>query len=685
MPDSQNDTLLLDAPPVDERDGLSQLADRLMPKILRQLDAGIKYRQPKIEKILKGEELYFNKIVKTLKGRFTIPLPIVSGYVETLLSKVDDEININYDHTEEADKNKARKVTASWKYDSAPTRGMWAIKDIVAKKLAIFSGRAIYKKFAESPYKDHLEIVDAFDFIAEPGGGWYLENHLFCGQQNIFRSKADLLAGEQYDQAQVSKLISSTTENVLKDNQDQYYNSQKRHEALGMDNVANNYVGEDVYNLTEWNLEHDGKRYYVLFDARAKTWIRIAPLEEITGEPPEGEKVRYLFKSWATHLDYWNFWSKAPVDDVVPVAIGLKTITNFGFDDLQKRLWGQRIFDPDFFPDPAQLEWDRPDKLVMATVPNGKVVSQGIYEFKMEDNSGVVINMLEYFRNFLATETGVTNASKGNADDKLLGIAEINAGQVADRLGLLNKLYSQCYAELGEGYLAGLKMCMTTKRMIRYIGEDGAESGELTQDELDFSSEPDIRITGGKSEQQKDAQKNQLKQGAISQIVLFAPDVLNKKVTSEYLLQEAGWTPDEIFALMDVDSDGDEQQSIRASQAIQDILNKKTPKLFKGATTRFISIIIEYNEEHELPDAIGATLMSYALAHKTYVIQNMARKAMLANMRQPIAPATPTNNANPAPNGPIQTPPQNSNVPVPSKNVASTISELGTNVPSLNG
>jgi len=74
---------------------------------------------------------------------------------------------------------------------------MWDMKDILAKKMAAFSGRAIFEIYAESDpvYKHNLEIVDPFDFVCEPNGGWHLENHLFLGKLNVYRTKADLEDG----------------------------------------------------------------------------------------------------------------------------------------------------------------------------------------------------------------------------------------------------------------------------------------------------------------------------------------------------------------------------------------------------------------------------------------------------------------------------------------------------------
>ena len=614
-----------------KKDEMSTLADTLTAIAVKQYQTAVQYRQPKLDAILKAEELYYNTTKKTLKARFNIPLPIVSGFVDTLLSKIDDEISINYDHTELADKNRARKVTSAWRYDSSPTRGMWGIKDIVSKKLAIFSGRGIYSLYSESApnYKNHFDIVDTFDFLAEPGGGWHLENHLFNGQENIFRTKSDLEGGEQYDKAQVQKLISACGSDEYKTNLSKFLNHQNRLAAVGLDAQTNNYVGEPLYNLVQWNMTHNGERYYLFFEPCAGIWIRCCKLEEITGKPGEGEMPSYMFKSWATHPDYWNFWSKAPVDDVVPVAVGMKVLTNFMLDRFQKKLWGQRIYDAEVITDPSQLEWDRPDKLIHAVLPAGKRLSDAVYEFQTGDDSSITIDLLDYFRNFVALETGVTGATKGNTDEKLLGIAKINEGEVADRLGLTNKIYTQCYAELGLGYLRGLKMCMPEKLLVRMLGEQGIESTEITKEDLEFTAEPDIRITGGKTEFIKNEEKKKAKTESLVAATNLAPELINKKIAVESILQTGEWDEGEITQLMDVTLDGNEDESVKASQAIQDILSGKKPQLYEGATTRFQQKIYDFAMHKVTKDPrMQATLYEYALAHREIVIENMARKAM---------------------------------------------------------
>lgn len=625
---------------------LRTIADRLVVIAKRQHETCFQYRQPKLDKIQKAEELYFNIVTRTIKGRFNLPLPIVSGFVEAQLAKIDDEITINFDAVEDADKIKCRKCNAAWKYDAAPTRGMWAIKDIMVKKLAIFSGRGNYKIFSASqPYKNHFEGVDLFDFFFEPTGGWYLENHLYCGLGNIYKTEYDLQNNDLYDQAQVEKLRNATGDKTYKENYDLYQNRLKRHNMLGLDSETYNYTGVNLFNLAEWNMydNETGRRFYMLFDVIAGVWVRIAPLEEITGEAEEGELPKYMFKSWATHLDYWNFLSKAPVDDVVPIAIGLKTLTNFMFDEVQKNLWGQRYFDPEMITDPSQLEWDRPDKLIQVSVPGGKRISDGVWQFPTGDKSSVTINMLDYMRNFVAIESGITPGAKGESDDKVLGIAEINQGEVADRLGLTNKQYTQCYAELGDAYLSGLKLCLTEKRLIRMIGEKGIESAEITKDDMKFTSKPDVRITGGKTEARRNQAIQDAKTNSLALAVKSFPGLFNPKIAAENMLRNGQWEIDEITPMLDPTIDGNEEEDVKASQAIQEILKGKQAPMYRGATTRFSQKIIDYANDLTDPKdlMLAATLLKYAIDHTQIIDQNMQRKKMLASIGQDNQPAPP--------------------------------------------
>lgn len=632
-------------------DELKTIADRLTVIACAQRDTSTKFRQPKLDKILKAEELYFNVVARTLKGRFNIPLPILSGFVDALLSKIDDEIEGNFDPTEDADKIKTRKTTAMWKYDSAPNRGRWTIKDLLTKKLAIFSGVGINMIYSESDpvYKNHLSIIDAFDFHCESTAGYNIEDHLFCGVDNIFRTKSQVEKATHYDKDQVATLMTVANSDEYKKNQEIYANRANRFKSLGLDIESNSYTGVTLFNFSQWNMydNETGRRFYLLFEPLAKTWVRIAPLEEITGEPEKGELPKYMFKAWHTHPDAWNFWGKAPVDDVVPIAVAIKAMVNFMFDEVQKYLWGQRIYDPEIIQDPSQLEWDRPDKLIQAYLPAGKKLSDGVYQIPFGDKSHVTINMVDYFRQFVAVESGITPQAKGESDEKLLGIAEINQGEVADRLGLTNKWYRQFYVDLCDAWLSGLQMCLTDeKQVVRMIGEQGVESADLTKEDMIFVARPNVRLTGGRTEAKKNEMIQQAKTSALVQVINVFPDKINAKVAIESLLSNGHWKQDEIAPLLDVNADFNEDESVFASQAIQDILEGKKPELYQGATTRFIQKIIDFAVKRQTNPVVTKKLMSYALLHMGIADANTQREEMLKMADE----------VNKAPIGPGETP-----------------------------
>ncbi len=620
------------------------LAEELAAVAIKQMRAAIKFREEKLDNIQKSEEMYFNRKSKALRGRFNFPIPIMSGFVDTLLAKIDDEPVINFDRTSLADTIKAKKATAAWEYDSAPTRGAWAIKDILVKKLAIFSGRGIYKIFSESDpvYKNYFEIVDAFDFLAEPNGGYNLDNHLFKGQENIFRTEWDLEQGVtdgRYSKIQVGKLKAASTNVEFKRNEDMYMNRQRRFGNLGLEITNNNYVGQSLFSLTEWVMSWKGKEYVLFMDPVTGIWISFKTLEEKYGS------LKCPWVSWATHYDAWNFWSKAPVDDLRPVAEALKTVVNFMFDDLQKRLWGQRFYDPEIITDASQLEWDRPDKIVMAMVPNGKRISDGVYQLPIGDNSQITVNVLEYFREFIGTESGITKGAKGNSDDKLLGVAQINMGEVADRLGLYNKFYRQAWAELGQRYLDGLIKFCTEERMVKMIGENGVEWKKLTADDLQFESDPDIRITGGTSQIKTDSIKRDQKSNALINAAKLFPNMLNAKIAVENILSNGQWTADEISPLLDVNEEGNEEESARAAQAVEDILKGKKPDLYPGATTRFMQHIIDFARKENPNPQVRLKLLAYAHNHLSIVQENMQREAQMAPPPSPDGSQTPNDNS----------------------------------------
>src|SRR3990167_9265933 len=452
--------------------------DKLSKQLRAEYQAGLDFRMQREKAWKLAEDQYFNRSQKTLKARYNVPVPIVPGFIETLLSKIDDPPALKFQQREEADYKATLKVNAFYQVESTAEDNDWDLIDIDAKKQAALYGRAISKFYAESDpqYKSHLEVVDVYDFIADPIGGGHLENHRFVQQDNIFRSKQDLKAGSEsglYDKKVVEQIINATAEDVIVDNDNKYRSKQSRMMALGMDNLTYNYAGQSLYKFIEAGTTFNGVRYYALFNYETGLIVRCSPLKEIFASG------LWPWVSWATHRDIFNFWSKSPVDDVIPLADMIKTLVNHELDNRQKRNWGQRAYDPEVFSEPQQLEW-RPDVLVRMKSGSSRVqrVDQAVYTFETPELQGT-INFVSWIDNMLGQKSGVTADTQGTSKEDKVGIYYGNMQAVAERFGLYNKSYAKAWQAIGRRYLWGLFEHLRTPQAVQIIGEKGNEWDEV--------------------------------------------------------------------------------------------------------------------------------------------------------------------------------------------------------------
>ena len=68
----------------------------------KQVSSCIAFKQPRLDEIKRSEDMYQGKTKPALKGRFNIPIPILEGYVETLMSKIDDTVKVSFKPSRES-------------------------------------------------------------------------------------------------------------------------------------------------------------------------------------------------------------------------------------------------------------------------------------------------------------------------------------------------------------------------------------------------------------------------------------------------------------------------------------------------------------------------------------------------------------------------------------------------------
>lgn len=604
--------------------------DLIAEQCREEYEVALEVRHNRVLDWNKNFELYANKKVEGLKNRANVSLPIMSGFVDTLESKIDNPPTLEFDKAEEADHKLVKKVNSMVALDSAQNHGNWKWKDILAKKNAIFTGRAIFKYYADSvkdKYRSHLVGIDPYDFLFDPwGGGEDIENARFIGQENIFMDKFELKRQRHGIKAsRINLLINERDEGDDKTDADNKYNERiSRFQSMGIDVQSMGLRKVYGYNLTEWFTTYEGKRYMVLMDMKTNTWLKVIPLSEIFKVVDDyTEDSLWPFISFAPKTDQFNFWSVAPADDVREINYTANILMNQALDNRQKINYNMRAYDIKIFKDPKLLNY-RPDGLVPASSLDGNI-RNGIYEFETKE-LGIQgsINMIKFLDQITGRATGVTADSQGASEEDKVGIYFGNLQQVADRLGLYNMSYSNMYIKLGRLYFNGLREHLIEDMAVRIMGEKGIEWDKLREEELKDKN-LDIVIKGGSAEAQLNELANRKKMNFLG--VNRQNQALNPEWRTKEEMKLSGYDDSDIAVAMDPTSQEDLDILAEAAQENQDLFLGKDVKPNKGATAKHIEKHREFAEKNEMDDAKFGAIMKHMEAEMPYAVKNMAKRA----------------------------------------------------------
>ena len=601
------------------RDEGMLLADKLAAIAFKQYQTSVKFKEPRLRDIGKRVELYLGKRKPSLRGRLHMPVPIMEGYVDTLMAKIDDPPKIIRKQIKEEDLMGARKIMAQWEVDMAKYK--FARKDRLGKKGAIFAGWAAFSYFAESDpkYKANLEYIHWGNFHFQPGKGQELEDHAFAGRDDLFRSDSDL-ESDIYNKDQVRKLALKDFEEIGKTADGAYKEKMDHFKALGLDPQSNDYTGQRLYNLVEWVMGYQGERYYLVFEKTTGLWVRFEKLKDVF------ESGLYPYVTWHTEDDI-NFMNRAPADIIYPIAIAQEITFNEMLHNLRKRNADRTLYDSKKIDDPSLLNSWQPDAAIGVTLREGQSLNGAVLQLTTPDITSS-INVIEFLKRFTSVENGVTPAAQGSADEEKVGIYFGNLQQVADRLGLLNKSYSGAWEDIALRYDWGLFEHLSEDTMVKYIGDSGIEWGKIVRKDLE--PEFDIVIVGGNAEVQLDELKKKKRQDALTSIMgnpNLGPKV-NPSWAIEQYLRNGEYDEDEIRVALDTENYGNAEILAKGAKAISDIEKGKKPDMIYEANTAFLAKIyhaaVKYKDSKpELFDK----LMDYFDVHKDIALQNDVQMA----------------------------------------------------------
>ena len=619
---------------------------KLVSISVKQLKAGMAHRKPRMKQISKIEAVYDQKPQPTLRRRLNIPFDtvVVRGFVETLMSKIDDPIQGTFRHFNIKDLIAAQKIQSKWNYEADEARGDWNGVDLDAKKFGVFSNTAYYKYMASSQggkYQSILEAPDYLDMVTEPHGGPDLDPHLFTFQINIFKSKSDLKKGVKagiYDRDQVKELLAARNEKLRKETNDQFEERRKRDSNLGfVDKAINNYVGEDIYNLTEGRFSALGSLWYVLFDDATKIAVRLEPFKDVF------KSELNPWQSWQVFRDPRGHLSLGPLDVLLPVAEIMRVIWSEFTENIRRINWNMVAVDAKMFPNLEDLQW-RPDGIVRADLDavGGRSIQQGVYEFKVPQLGNVVINLLEFLNAFVGEKTGITPGSQGRSETTKVGIHFSNLAQISERIGLQSKYYRKVHIGLLHRFHWGVKEHLGPKQEVKGLGPDGPELIELLKE--DVNAEIEYGVRGANEETQADEFKATRRADAL--VAIGGDEELRAQVNSRWRLEEVlrlgMYTEQEIRMATDKENFANAELISKAERAIDKIVKGKDAEVVHEANTAFVQHILTFAKKNrdDLKPGVAEKLLTYSRQHMGIAEINMVRQLQSVKTEAEIAQLT---------------------------------------------
>ena len=643
-----------------------KLADELTVIASEQLSAGLEAKEKRMKDLVKFRNLCNNKTIELDTSFMHIPFPIMAGQMDLLYSKIDNPPSLDFKLPNR--KTLSEKIKAAWQQDMSSSRSGWRRKDRAEKRGILTDGRAVAKIYASSvnnEYQAHYDVVDIFSFVADPTRG-RLEEGNYHGETDIFKTKDSLDAGIKagiYDAAQV-RLLSEPSETPKDGNQQVVSHKFDRLKALGIDVESTSFAGQKGFNLTEWIMRYKGLWYYLFFDPVKRIWVRADELKNVF----ENGKTPYV--SWATNYEEYNFWSKGPADDVYPIAEAIRFILNNALENEKRRSRPMRTADAGALVDISELQDYVPDNIIL-TNPGR---DPRIVTIETPD-AQASINIAEFLDAMIQNKSGVSDPGITSQDPKV-GVYYGKLQQEADRIGAINKEYSESYADKGYRYFWGLKQHLTSDKQIEMLGKGGVKLHQLSKIEFkDVDDVDDVIVTGGSQEQETTAVEAKQKNDVVTEVIAAFPQVINPRWAIKTKLKIAGFDDDDITEALDPKLSMDTEQIEMADQAIQSVLLDEDTEMFQGAETPFANRILDYARtqlDWVLLDSEGNEkgidkktkqqfdrLLKFVAAHGRIIADNMARKQQKAQSEAMLQQPQEGQPSQGMPTQESQTPPQN--------------------------
>lgn len=598
-----------------------EIRDEIVKQALNEIVFARNYKQGKIRNWQKNERMYYGLKEPTDSSRANVDLSGMSEHVETLLSKVDNPLTFKFTKKKNSQTKRVERLNALKAQDA--NNGFWDLKDIVGKKQCIIYGRAIYSYFADSPkgeYESHLENVDVYDFLIDPSaGGVDIEQAMYMGRYGVVKTRSELKKGVKdgvYLKYETEQLISGASN--ADDTTQEEVNKNPRRRDQNVWTTQTEITGSDKFKFWQWYTTYNGERYYLLLSENGCRAVRVEKLKDIFASN------MFPFWTYAYIPDLTEFWTPSPCDKVRELIMAQAVSINQALDNAEQINKPMRVVSVGAVEDFASLKY-RKDGIVKV---KADIDVNRAYQTIPTPSINTPLQVYDRLDIIKQTASGVTAGAKGVSEEDKVAVYEGNQMNVADRFGLFNKSYSFGYKRFAKLYELGVREHLTKKKAIDVLGPDGIDIEYIGKRDI-FRKDDDfgVLVEASNAEMQISESTRQRKVAFLTQEAIN-PNINPKKAT-EMRLQIAGFNEEEIRQLMDTSEFGNAELMAEADRDIEAILDGKTIKPNKAATTAYKQRFVDYMVDHE-EDFDMDTLMrfdAYMQSIEPFIIENMVRMA----------------------------------------------------------
>lgn len=599
--------------------------EKILEQAIKELKHSRAYKEKHVlprwkrnDKILAGER----KKIESVRSNINITYTKGKGFVNTLMSKVDSEPNIKFSKGEDADLKKAQRTNALFAQDSAPANGNWAFKGLAGKKHGTKYGRTIFEYHASSigGYKSILTLVHPRKFHIDPeAGGIDIERANWLGREGIKKNAKQLRAGKKK-----KTYISRAVDVILRDDfgkteDEEATTNPEENRYITLRGTEQKLQRDDEWNFIEWGTTFEGERYYILFNEDSKEAI------DLTLFTDKFESGLWNYATYATDPDDEEFWTDAPFDAVIELFMGQDVLVNQQLDNNEQINQPMKGYDVNAIKNPSMLKWRRNGNIPFKKGTNMDRAFK-VFTPTALPNNVETYNLLD---NISQVESGISGDTKGLSEQDTLGIYQGNLQQQADRLGLLNKSYADCYNRLGLLYYKGLKEHLNGKAAVQRIGSKGIEFEEITKSDIvPAKREFNISVSSADVNLNNDTTESKNK---LDFLAAYKDDpTKNQNAMFEIQAEIVGFDQDQVRRLQDPENSGDAEIIAQSANDFQKMLGGEVfEEPYQGATTGYKQyMVVELrNLSRDIKPEIEATIIAYIESLEDVVVKNTVRQA----------------------------------------------------------